>query len=62
MLSAFSASESAIHEIEALIAALIVTVALAAGYIGSVLEENLNRVAAPQQKSPQPVAPHAQQQ
>lgn len=60
--SASSTSNSAIHEIEALIAALIVTVALAAGYIGSVLEANFNRMAPPQQQSQLPAAPDGIQQ
>lgn len=49
-LMAISNASSAIQEIEALIAALILTVCIAAGYIGGVLDANFNRVAPPQQQ------------
>lgn len=38
-INAFAAAQSAIHEIEALICGLIVTVALGAGYVGAMVEK-----------------------
>jgi protein-S-isoprenylcysteine O-methyltransferase Ste14 len=55
MFMAFSAADSAIHEIEALIAALIIMVAVAAGYLGGVIDDQFNRIwppMPPQQQQP----------
>lgn len=57
-LLAIGSSESAIHEIEALIGALITTVCIAAGYIGGVLDASFNRMAPPVVQPQQ----HGQQQ
>lgn len=58
MLEAFSAADSAIHEIEALIAALIMVVAIAAAYIGSAIDDHFTRIWPP--PPPQHVQPPMQ--
>lgn len=50
----FAASDSAFHEMESLLGALIATVAIAAGYIGTVLDVSFDRVAPRQSQVVQP--------